>query len=220
MLAAAVIALGSYVLYDRYSRDYAVSTEEDGGAVTRVVASTFSRASALKVATFAGTVQSVARDSRGLGWLNSERVSKMPFSVDYFIDVSAVTPADISWNAGDGALTVNVPDISVARPNIDEARRTMVQTRGMFVTRGAAEELARRSSISAQRDVAADAMKPERLALARENARRALRNLLGAPLAAAGMPVRSFTLRFPAERRDDEQWDLSRSPKDVLAKPR
>ena len=70
----------------------------------------------------------------------------MPFSVDYFIDVSHIGPDDLEWNERTRTLIVNAPDVKPARPNVDEAARTLVRTNGMFVTRKAAEELSRRTS--------------------------------------------------------------------------
>jgi len=205
--------------YDRYTADYVVAQGDDGRAVTQVVHATFSGASALKVGALSGVVQSTASDTRAFGMLTSDRVIKAPFSVEYFIDVSRLSSADYRYDAATRTLVVDAPDISIGRANVDEAASTIGETRGLFVTRGAFEKLARRVSAAAQRSAALEAQKPERLAQARDNARRALRDLLAPPLAAAGAGDVRVLVSFPYERpsRDRERWDQSRSVEEVLA---
>lgn len=220
LLAALVI--GALVLakiaYDRYDESYVVERRDDGQAVSEVVRATFAKASALKVGSLSGTVQSTATDTRGFGMLTSDRVMKAPFSVDYFVDVSRLSGRDYRWDEATRTLTIAAPDVTVGKVNVDEAAQTLAQTRGLFVTRKAGEELARRTSIGAQRTAQVEAQKPERIMAARENARAALRNLLGGPLQAAGLGDVKVVVTFPYDRRGpSEQWDTSRSVEDVLA---
>ena len=227
MLVAAVavllVAAGGFFAYQRYQERYTVTTEEDGAAVTRIVSASLSGRSALKVAELSGTVQSTARDVRGFGWLRSDQVVKMPFSVDYFVDLSRIGPRDIEWVEGSHTLIVNAPDVTVGKPNTEEGRRTLVRTSGLFVTRAAGEELSRRTSLAAAAKARTEAQSPERIARAREHARRALSNLMSAPLAAQGYGDARVIVTFPPERsgRDRERWDVSTPMKDVVegAKP-
>ena len=221
---AAVVALFLGVLmvgkvaYDRYDESYVVARRDDGQAVSEVVRATFAKASALKVGSLSGTVQSTATDTRGFGMLTSDRVMKAPFSVDYFVDVSRLTAQDYRWDSASRTLTIAAPDVTVGKVNVDEAGQTLAQTRGLFVTRKAGEELARRTSIGAQSTAQVEAQKPERITAARENARAALRNLVGAPLAAAGLGDVRVVVTFPYDRTGPaERWDESRSVEDVLA---
>lgn len=200
-----------------WTERYTVTVEDDGAAITRVVAATLRGAGALKVATLAGTVQSTAADTRLGGLLSTDQVMKAPFAVDYLVDLRRLGANDLHWDAARRRLVVDAPAVTVAPPNVDEAHRTAVRTRGLYVTRGAGEELARKVALGAARAAAAEANRPERIAQARENARRALGRLLSAPLAAAGLRVASVEVRFPDERdRSTERWDQSRSPAEVL----
>lgn len=213
----AALAIVGKLAWDRHDESYAVERRDDGQAVTRIVRATFARASALKVGALSGTVQSTASDTRGFGMLTSDRVMKAPFSVDYFVDVSAIGEGDYRWDAATRTLAVDAPDVTVGKVNVDEAATTLSRTRGLIVTRDASEQLARRTSVAAQRTATAEANTPERLAQARDNARRALSNLLGAPLAAAGLGDVRVVVAFPYERRGPaERWDESRSVEDVL----
>lgn len=215
-------AFGGKALYDRYTEDYVVTRQvDDGRAVTQVIRATFARASALKVGSLNGSVQATASDRRFAGLLTADRVIKAPFSVDYFIDVSRLGEADYRYDPNTRTLVVDAPDVTVGAPNVDEARRTLSQTRGLFVTRGAFEQLSQRVSLAAQTSAATEANKPERIAQARDNARRALRALLEAPLAAAGVTDARVLVTFPYERRGPaERWDVSRTPEQVLANSR
>ena len=214
LIAAVVVAkLG----YDRYAEKYAVERRDDGVAVDRIVRATFANASALKVGSLTGTVQSTASDVRGFGMLASDKVVKAPFSVDYFVDVSRLSGDDYRWDAATRTLTILAPDVVAAAPNIDASAATVSQTRGLFVTRDAAEALARQVAIGARRTAQAEANKPERIATARDTARRALAKLLGGPLEAAGIGDVHVAITFPYERRGpDERWDASRTPAEVL----
>ncbi|KEQ51773.1 DUF4230 domain-containing protein [Sphingobium chlorophenolicum] len=220
----ALLAVGAAMLigWHRYDRDYAVSVEDDGTAVTKVIAQRFAGASSLKVSELSGTIQSTAQDVRGFGWLKSDQVVKMPFSVDYFIDVSGISASDLEWNEKTRTLIVNAPDVKPGRPNIDESRRTLVQTNGIIVTRSAGEELSRRTSVHAQGRAEKEARSPERMAQARDYGRAALGKLLGAPLSALGYGDARVIVTFPPERADAnrERWDVTTPINEVLANKR
>lgn len=220
-ILAMLLGIGGVVFagqwaWQRYSEKYTVERTDDGAAVTRIVAARFAGASALKVGSLTGTVQATASDVRGFGMLHSDKVVKAPFSVDYFMDLSKLSGDDLSWNGESRTLVVEVPDVTVGAANVDESARTLSETRGLFVTREAADAMTRLISQRAQAASAGEARKPERLALARDNARTALGKLLGAPLAAAGYGDVRVVLAFPWEgRRSPEQWDRSRNLRDV-----
>ncbi len=77
--------------------------------------------------------------------------------------------------------------------------------------------MSQRVSAAAQNAAKAESEKPERMAQARDNARRALRDLLGPPLAAAGATDVRVLVTFPYERSGPrERWDQSRSVDQVL----
>ncbi|RDE07478.1 DUF4230 domain-containing protein [Sphingomonas aracearum] len=221
VLVIGALLLAARIGYDRYTEHYVVERRDDGQAVTKVVAATFARASALKVGQLSGTVQSTASDSRLWGMLSSDKVVKAPFQVDYFVDVSRLGRDAYRWDQANRTLTIDAPDIHAGKPNVDEAAATLSQTRGLFVTRKAADQLARRASGAAQNAARAEAAKPERVAQARDNARRALGQLVRAPLEAAGIAGVRVIVTFPYERGGDtERWDVSRSIPEVLANAR
>jgi Protein of unknown function (DUF4230) len=210
-----ILGIGAWLGVSRLMMPYAVE-REDRIALSQVVSATFSKAASLKVGTLTGTVQATAADSRLAGWLQSDSVMRAPYSVDYMLDLSKLTLADYQWNAGDRVLTVRVPDVATAPPNIDEAKMT-VQRRGVFITRDAFDAMGRTASTRAGRIASDKAKSAAMMAKARENARAAVSHLLKGPLAAAGLPKVTVAVRFATEGNTaSERWDESRSLAQVL----
>lgn len=218
-----VIVTAGYLAWSRYSERYAPTPAVDGGpGVTQVISARLAGVSKLQVAELTGTVQSSASDIRGFGWLRTDQLVKMPYSVNYVVDMGGIGPEALAWNADTRTLIVDAPDVVASAPNTDEGRRTLVQTSGLFVTRRAAEELSRRTSIKAAAAAEREARSPERMAQAREHARRAIARLLAQPLAAAGIGDARVVVTFPPERfsHDRERWDVTKSVDEVLANHR
>lgn len=203
--------------WDKYTEQYAITREADGRAITRIVSAKFAGASAIKVGALTGTVQATASDTRGFGMFTSDKVVKAPFSVDYFVDMSKLRADAYSWDADRRVLTIEAPEIVPAVPNIDWSAQTANRTRGVFVTRDAADQLARKATVNARRAAVAEGVKPEHMAAARENARRVLSDLASAPIAATGERDIRVVVRFPFDARGpSEQMDRSRALEEVL----
>ena len=219
------LAAGAWIAWQTYQERYVTTLDAahpGGPAVTQLVSARLSGMRQLKVAELSGTIQATASDVRGMGWLRSDQVVKMPYSVDYFVDLAGLGADDMAWSADTRTLIVDAPDVIVGKANTEEGRRTLVRTTGMFVTRAAAEELSRRTSQNAQAKAEEEAGSPERLAQAREHAKRAITAMMAGPLGAVGLGDARIVVTFPPERqgRNNERWDQSRNPADVLAEPR
>lgn len=218
---AVLLVVAGAIGYRRYTESYTVTAEDNGLAVARVVASRLYGSSDLRVSRLSGNVQATAANSRMWGWLNSTRVVKAPFEVNYFVDLRRLRPRDFRYDAQARVLRIEVPDVVVARPDIDEANVTLDRTTGVYVGRADMAALQKRVSATAQAVVAREARKPENITRARENGRVALAQLYGGALEAAGLPV-TVQVRFAGEPRpaNDEKWDLSRSLDEVLGNAR
>ncbi|MFL9841757.1 DUF4230 domain-containing protein [Sphingomonas sp. ST-64] len=217
--ALAVIAAAAWLSWDRFAETRLATLPDDGGdPVTQIVTARLDGSGTLKVAELTGTVQATASDVRALGLLRSDQVVKMPYSVGYFVDVSRLGPDDLEWNGQTRTLIVDAPDVTTAPANTDEGRRSLVETKGLFVTREAAEALSKSTSARATIVAEREAKSPERMAQARELGRTAIARLLAQPLAAAGLGEVRVVVTFPPERarRDGERWDVSRSPQQVM----
>ncbi len=144
----------------------------------------------------------------------------VPYSVDYFVDASKLGPRSYRWEPETKTLTIDIPDVTLGEPNIDEARGVSKQ-RGWFISRRAALELARQVAQRATLQSRTEAKKPEHLNPARENARNVMANIAAGPLKAAGVDDVRVAVSFPWEPKDysqrvSEQWDVSRRVEDVL----
>lgn len=217
LVAAAAIVVATVVGYRWWTERYVVESDDGGLAVARVVAGRLYGGNELRVSRLAGTVQATGSTSRLWGWLKSSRVVKAPYEVDYYVDLRGLEPSDFRYDAKARALLVEVPDVTVGRPNVDEANVTVDRTTGAFVSRDAMAELQRRVSTTATQVVSEEARTPQNIGRAREYGRSALEQLFGGTLAAAGLPV-TVTVRFADETRprSAEQWDVSRSLAEVL----
>lgn len=190
--------------------------------VTQIVTARLSGMGDLRVARLSGIVQATSRDERLGGLLKSGQVVKMPYSVDYHVDLSALRARDLQWDPESRTLIVDAPDVSADRANLDEGAANVVQRSGIIVTRRAGEALAAQASRAADGAAQREASSPERMAQAREMARVAVARTLRAPLAAAGQSDARVVVTFPAERgvRDGERWDRSQTPGQVIANTR
>jgi hypothetical protein len=131
----------------------------------------------------------------GVPVLQSRQATIVPATVEYRLDLSGMERGDFRWNPETARMTVTLPQLQITRPNIDEAA-ARVFTEGTFVTRDAAQALARNNSEQAERRAAAFAKNPEVLNLARQAAGAAIRQNLAIPLHVAGYQNATIEVRF------------------------
>ncbi|MEO7787208.1 MAG: DUF4230 domain-containing protein [Sphingomicrobium sp.] len=220
MLLAIFAVLVVRELLQERRRDYVVERDH-GVALSRIVDTAFANKADLRVLQIRGTVQSVASHDGTIPILDSNQVVKAPFTADYFVDVGKLGRGSYRYDAATRTLSVTAPPVTAQNINVDEARRTLVETKGLFVTRSASEELSQKTSANAEALVSKEANKPENIARARERAKQEIASLLRTPLAAAGLGDVQVMVRFADEGGSSrERWDVSRSIEDVLLDPR
>jgi hypothetical protein len=186
--------------------------------IVRVLSATFSKKAALKVGEINGTLDVTVVDPGALPMLRSSQKATIPYSVGYTLNLSEVGADDYRWEPERRTLTIRVPLVSPERPNIDEASRDVAGTSGLFVTRGASTNLARRASQLATAKAGEVAAEPANLARAQANAEKLVSDLARTPLDAAGLGPVTVRVITPASGvRDGERWDVSRSLEQVLA---
>lgn len=139
-----------------------------------------------------------ADDERLLGLLKSRQVAVIPARVDYTLDLSKMTRANMAWDEAAQRLTVTLPELTVSRPNLDEGRAQYLRE-GVWITREAQGELTRDNSRLAEQQAVQQAANPVLLNLARAAARDAVRQNLSAPLQVSGHPQASVVVRFADE---------------------
>jgi hypothetical protein len=223
ILAALIVvaALGAFAWWQHSARQEA--ERQLGLDAARIVSARFEDRGDLRVASLRGTIVARGDDKGFMGIVPTQQTTQTPYSVDYFLDLRRITPGSYDWNGEARTLTIEVPDVTVAKPNIDE---TAAQSRqkGLFISRRAALELARQTSQRAAAKSVEQAQKPEYMAKARENAREEVIQMAQGPLQAAGMDDVRVAVRFPWEPKagsgSSERWDQSRRVEEVLEERR
>ncbi|MEA1073086.1 DUF4230 domain-containing protein [Sphingomonas sp. LY160] len=215
-LLIAAVLIGGFL----WSREQQRQREEElaqAQSLVRVLSATFEKQSALKVGEVDGALDVTSIDPGTFDLLRSAQKVTLPYSIDYTVDLSDMTPDQYRWDKESRTLVVEAPNVQVGTPNIDEARRRTIATQGIFVSRRAADNLSRRAAVQANRAAMAEANKPEHFNRARENAREVIAGMLRTPMEVAGLGPVNVVVRFPQDGvRNNERWDVSPSIADVL----
>lgn len=128
--------------------------------------------------------------------LQAQKTLIMPGTVRYELDLSALSQRDLSWDAATNRLTVTLPPLRLAGPEID--MRGIREYRDgellMFFT-DAEQRLDEANQSAAQRELLAQAQGETPLRLARGAAIRAVEQSFAMPLRAAGIDAQ-VTARF------------------------
>lgn len=171
---------------------------QDHGDPVAASITAFTRQNTLTVFSAELATVVTSEDARMLGLLESRQVAVIPARVDYTVSFAGIDAGDVTWNEAARELVVELPDVTVSRPNLDEARAQYLRE-GVFITREAQDSLTRDNTIEAERLATRQAANPELMNLARNAARDAIRQNLAIPLAAVGQPQARITVRFAGE---------------------
>lgn len=139
-----------------------------------------------------------ADDERLLGLIKSRQIAVIPARVDYTLDLSKMTRAQMDWDQEAERLTVTLPPLTVSRPNLDEGRAQYLRE-GVWITRTAQDDLTRANTKLAEQQAVQQAANPVLLNLARAAAKDAVRQNLSAPLQVSGHPQATVVVRFADE---------------------
>ena len=216
-LAAIVLLLIGFGYWQQHRR--AEQAEMQLGLdASRMLNATFEKASILKVGQLSGTVVARSEATSGGGLIRNTQTTRAPATVDYLVDLGAIEPSDFRWNEDAKVMTVTLPAIRVGAPNIDLSRAQVRQS-GLWVSRSAGVAMQTQAAVRLRDRAGYHAGRPENLNKARENARAAVRRLVAAPLAAAGLDEVQVFVRLPGEERpaglSKERWDVSKSLQEI-----
>ncbi|BBC72105.1 conserved hypothetical protein [Altererythrobacter sp. B11] len=143
-------------------------------------------------------------DSRLFGMVRSRQVAVIPARVDYTLDLSQVDASRLAWNEAEKTLDVQLPAITVGRPNLDEGRAQYLRE-GLWISREAQDKLTRDNTKLAEQQAVKQAANPVLMGLARDAAVAAVQQNLTIPLEVAGFGDVTVNIRFdgqPAPRQD------------------
>jgi hypothetical protein len=137
-------------------------------------------------------------DSRYFGLVKSKQVAVIPARVDYTLDLSAMNRDRLAWNEDAKTLDVQLPTLTLSRPNLDEAHAQYLRE-GVFITREAQDKLNRNTTLLAEQQATKAAANPVLMGLARSAARAAIRQNLAIPMQVAGFGDVQVRVRFDGE---------------------
>ena len=172
------------------------------------------------VARYVSVVSS--RQERFGGLVSSERTLILPGDVRYELDLAQLRPEDVQWDAGSSTLSVTLPEIEIAGPEVDLAAAREYGENGVLsVVTDADQALDRNNRARAVADLRKQAGSPVPMRLAREAGRQAVERSFSLPLQAAGFDGAKVVARYPTEGSAvTEPLDRSRSYNDVLEEAR
>jgi hypothetical protein len=134
------------------------------------------------------------------GLFSSERTLILPGDVRYEVDLSKLQPNDVSWDGASHTLTVQLPTVDVAGPDIDiNAVKEYGGDGVLSALTHANEQLDQANRDRAVKDLRNQATPEVPMQLARESARRAVERSFAMPLMAAGFDDVKVVARFPTD---------------------
>ena len=146
------------------------------------------------------------------GLVSAERTLILPGDVRYEVDLSKLQPEDVRWDAGSQVLSVRIPDIEVAGPEVDLNAAREYGSGGVLANLTNAEtQLDATNRARAVADLRKQAQADVPMRLARNAARQAIERSFSMPLKAAGFENAKVVARFAAEEGASEPSYLDAS---------
>jgi hypothetical protein len=164
-----------------------------------------------KLVPFVARYVSVTSARQSRFGLAAERTLILPGDVRYELDLSKMKQEDVQWDAGSNTLSVRLPPIEIAGPDVDLASAREYGSTGLLgAVSDARTQLDRANRAAAVADLRKQAQGEVPMRLAREAARVAVQRSFALPLTAAGFSNVKVIARFPEEGADDPSY-LDRS---------
>jgi hypothetical protein len=143
--------------------------------------------------------------------LSAERTLILPGDVRYELDLSKLRQNDVSWNGSTHTLSVRLPEIEIAGPDVDLSSAREYGAGGVLsALTNADQSLDQANRAAAVADLRKQASADVPMRLARQAARQAVERSFGMPLIAAGFRDAKVVASFPTEGTDEASYlDLS-----------
>jgi len=143
--------------------------------------------------------------------LSTRRTLILPGDVRYELDLARLEPKDVSWDASTQTLSVQLPEVEIAGPDVDLKAAQEYGAGGVLsALTNADEALDSANRAKAVADLRKQAAGPVQMRLAHQAARAAVERSFAMPLLAAGFKDAKVVARFPTEGADEASYlDLS-----------
>ena len=185
--------------------------------LAQVVSSTFAGRTDLKVSNVSGTID-VTSVNRGTIF-DSKLQATLPYSVDYFVDLSSLGRDDARYDPATKSLLIEVPEVRVAEPHIDLTKGKVGEAEGFWVSRGASANLVSRALKLTREKADQNAREAENLERAKAEARARIAALLEVPLQTTRFEDVNVVVHFAGDERasDPSYLDLSTPYNEAIA---
>lgn len=152
-----------------------------------------------------------SQEQRFGGLVSSERTLILPGDVRYELDLSKLQNGDVSWDGNAHTLSVKLPEIEIAGPDVDLNSVKEYGGGGVLsALTNANQQLDSVNRAKAVADLRKQAQGAVPMQLARQSARAAVERSFAMPLVAAGFKDARVVARFPTDGTDDPSYlDLS-----------
>ena len=142
---------------------------------------------------------------------SSKRTLILPGDVRYELDLSKLQASDVNWDASTKTLSVKLPEVEIAGPDVDLASAQEYGEGGVLsALTNSNEQLDSANRAKAVADLRKQAQAPVPMRLAHQAARLAVERSFAMPLIAAGFNDAKVVARFPTEGTDEASYlDLS-----------
>lgn len=139
--------------------------------------------------------------------LSAERTLILPGNVRYEVDLAKLQQGDVRWDEGSKTLSVRIPDIEIAGPEVDLAAAREYGAGGLLAAITNSEQrLDQANRAKAVDDLRKQAAGEVPMRLAREAARQAIARSFALPLTAAGFSDVKVDARFASEDARDPSY--------------
>jgi hypothetical protein len=164
-----------------------------------------------RLTAFVARYVSVTTSTTSQFGLSTKRTLILPGDVRYELDLAKLHPDDVAWDASSHTLSVQLPEVEIAGPDVDLNAAQEYGAGGVLsALTNADETLDSVNRAKAVADLRRQAQGPMPLRLARQAARAAVERSFAMPLVAAGFKDAKVVARFPTEGTDEASYvDLS-----------
>jgi hypothetical protein len=171
-----------------------------------------------RLVTFVARYVSVTTSTTSRFGFSSKRTLILPGDVRYELDLAKLQPKDVSWDSSTHTLSVRLPEVEIAGPDVDLAAAQEYGEGGVLsALTHANETLDQANRARAVSDLRRQASAAVPMRLAHEAARAAVARSFAMPLVAAGFKDVKVVARFPTEGDDVTSYmDLSTPYEEVI----
>ena len=191
-----------------------------GGDVSSIArASLESMRAQNRLVPFVARYVSVVTSKQSQLMFTSERTLILPGDVRYELDLAKLGNRDVTWDDGSKTLSIRLPEIEIAGPEVDLAAAREYGSGGVLgALTDSRTQLDGANRAQAVADLRRQAQAATPMRLAREAARQAVEHSFALPLRAAGIVDAKVIARFASDPNDDPSYiNRSRSYNEVLA---